>query len=336
MNTTVDIEKEAAGWLARKDAGWSTADEAALESWLAESTAHRVAFLRLNAAWGRADRLAALGSPSSQVAAVVEDGAEQAHAPSNWGKWPRFAVAAALTALAIGSLIGVSVFTGQGVARSTYQTEVGGREFIPLADGSRVELNTDTRLRTSVSKAHRMVWLDRGEAYFEIAHDTSRPFVVVAGLRRVTVLGTKFSVRRDGDDVQVKVIEGRVAVDSLVDADHPAPTSVGAVRGGQVMIVKEESALVMARSVATLHDELSWRQGLLVMDQWTLAQAASEFNRYNRTKMTIAPSVADMRLGGSFEAANVEAFARLLHEGFGLKVQLNNDQIVVSDSRIPD
>src|SRR5258708_31845445 len=103
---------------------------------------------------------------------------------------------------------------------STYITEIGAREMVPLADGSKVELNTDTRIRTVVTKERRTVWLDRGEAYFEVVPDTSRPFVVLAGSRRITVVGTKFAVRRDGDEVQVKVPEAIVHVEAL---DGPAP-----------------------------------------------------------------------------------------------------------------
>lgn len=332
MSTAVDINEEAAAWLAREDAGLSPAEVDALAVWLAESTSHRVAYLRLNAAWARADRLSALGSPDSRV---IDSASVQPARLTGRRVFPRHAVAASIATLALGVLAAILFNTNKIVQPATYRTDIGGREFVPLADGSKVELNTDTRLRATVSESSRVVWLDQGEAYFEITHDEVRPFVVIAGPRRVTVLGTKFSVRRDGDDVQVNVVEGRVAVDSVLQAP-PISRPIGTVGSGEVMITKQRSALVMARGADAIRDVLSWRQGLLVMDQWTLGQAANEFNRYNRRTMTIAPSLAEMRLGGSFEATNVDAFARILKEGFGLKVQFSGDRIVVSDPRIPD
>ncbi len=226
-------------------------------------------------------------------------------------------------------LSGTDLGTRYGVlARSEHQTPLGGREVVPLADGSKVELNTDTRLRASVTSASRTVWLDRGEAYFDVARDTNRPFVVIAGQRRITVLGTRFSVRRDGDDVQVKVVEGRVKIDSI---EAPVAAASAVITGGEVMVTKNESALVAQRSPDEITNELAWRRGVLIMNQWTLGDAAREFNRYNRQKLIVSDSVASIRLGGSFESGNVDAFARLLQDGFGLRVEVGRDHIVVSN-----
>src|SRR3546814_18300530 len=87
------------------------------------------------------------------------------------------------------------------LATMRYDTPVGGQRLIALADGSQIELNTKTVVRTAVSKTLRRVWLDNGEVFFEIAHDAAHPFVIFAGPKRITVLGTNFSVRRDGDKV---------------------------------------------------------------------------------------------------------------------------------------
>ena len=183
-------------------------------------------------------------------------------------------------------------------------------------------------MRAAIDEDRRAVWLDRGEAYFEVAHDPSRPFVVYAGQRRVTVLGTKFSVRRVGDGIEVAVVEGRVRLDPLRDQAKAKPA---VVTRGDLVIAKGEATLVTARSVEKVESELSWRQGMLVFDRSTLAEAVAEFNRYNQRKLVVDdPDIAALRIGGSFEAENIDAFARLLQDAFGLDVEDQGGEIVIS------
>src|SRR6202000_3390292 len=121
-----------------------------------------------------------------------------------------------------------------------YATEVGRLQTVRLADGSRMELNTHTRVHAEVTDKTRMITLDSGEAYFDVVHDARRPFVVYAGNRRITDLGTKFSVYRNGDDVQVTVREGRVKVDVL---DRPAINAPVVAEGGHMVVAKGNEAL---------------------------------------------------------------------------------------------
>jgi transmembrane sensor len=269
---------------------------------------HRVAWLRLESVWSRADRLAALGSVEA-----VRRGTP----------WMRIAASLA-AALVLGGGIAATGVLRPGHA---YTTEIGGHSTVPLKDGTRVELNTDTRLRAAISAEKREVWLDKGEAYFEVAHDASRPFVVHAGARQVTVLGTKFSVRRDGDKVEVAVVEGRVRVDPVREAH--ARTAV--LTRGDVAVAKGEATLLADRSVAKVENELSWREGMVVFDHSTLSDAVAEFNRYNRRKLVVeGDAAAKVRIGGSFEAENIDAFARLLKDAFGLSVEDRGEEIVIS------
>lgn len=314
MSAHAAIEKRAAQWRLRQERpDWSAADQAALEAWLEESTAHRVAWLRMEYGWEKVGRLASLRSPGAPAEAPPRR-------PTR--PWRPAAIAAGLAvAVALGSLVATQDFT-----RKAYATEVGGHATVPLADGSRIELNTDTKVRASLAQERRVVWLDRGEAYFEVAHDASRPFVVYAGKRKVTVLGTKFSVRRDGDRVLVAVAEGRVRVEALKDVKPPT-----VVTRGDVVIADSSATLVTPRSDARVESELAWRRGLLMFDKASLGDAATEVNRYNRKKLVVEdPDAAAIRITGSFEAENVEAFARLLREAFGLNVQEEGDEIRIS------
>jgi transmembrane sensor len=211
----------------------------------------------------------------------------------------------------------------------TYATPIGGRQVARLVDGSRVELNTATSLRSAVKDKTRNVWLDKGEVYFEVAHDPARPFVVHAGTSTVTVLGTKFSVRRKGDELVVAVYEGRVQVDN---GAAPAGSKPTIVTKGEIVLAEKASTVASPTSAAKLDAMLGWRRGLLTFDQSTLAEVASEMNRYNRRQLIIAgPAVAQIRIGGSFEPNNVEAMARLLHQAYGLKVENRDDSIIISN-----
>lgn len=315
MSRKDQIEQRAAQWVSRRETpDWSVQDQASLDAWLEEATEHRVAWLRLQAVWRRADRLAALG-PALR--------SEPRDARPFWRRHVLPAVAASVVCAALAG-IGWHHLDQQ---RSTYITGIGGHQTVPLADGSRLELNTRTRLRTRVDAEKRTVWLDRGEAYFEIKHDPTRPFVVHAGDRSVTVLGTKFSVHRDGDRLEVAVVEGRVQVDDgRSKSGEPA-----IMEGGDILFGKPSGTLVAMHASDKVARELSWRQGVLVFEQSTLAEAAAEFNRYNQKQLIIADeSTASIRIGGSFDVAAVDAFVRLLEHGFGLTTQERGEEIRIS------
>jgi transmembrane sensor len=303
-----ETETLAAAWLAREDRGLTPQEAGALDLWL-ESSLHRVAYLRLKASWQRADRLAALKSPTIPIT--------DRSPLLAWG-----ALAAALLLL-LGA--GAWFFRPSPPQGLSYATLVGQMQQVRLADGTRLELNTSTRMHASVTATRRTVTLDAGEAYFDVVYDASRPFVVYAGNRRITDLGTKFSVFRNGDDVRVTVREGRVRVEVLDAAGTPVVADAG-----HVVITTGGETLVMAKRERDIADGLSWRIGMLIFNQQTLAEAAEQFNRYNERQIFVEGSARKIRIGGSFKANNVEVFVLLLHRGFGLSVNDEGKRIVVS------
>jgi len=332
MTRAQDIEAKAAEWLMRREQPqYSQADQAELDRWLNESMSHKAAFWRLEHAWQMTDRIGALS------AREVEPPPRRS--PFRW--WHAGALAASLL-LAI-AFIGLhsrpasspppSVGTldagvvDPGIVDTgpvdTFDTAIGGHRIVPLMDGSRIELNTATVLRTNISNQRRDVWLDLGEAFFEVAHIEGSAFVVHAGSRMITVVGTQFSVRRDGDKVTVAVVKGRVRVE---DTTPGASSGSIMVTPGDVAIGLGASTMVVSRPVAAVEDKLSWRDGRLVFDRTSLAEVANDFNRYNRQQLQISdPSVAAIRISGTFKSSNVEAFVRLLKEAYGLKVELTAD-----------
>jgi transmembrane sensor len=306
-----EIEMLAADWLAREDRGLTAEEHDRMELWLEQSSRHKVAYLRLKASWRRAGRLAALKSPL-----LVSRPPER-----RW--FVSVAVAASLMITAGGA---AWFWRAQTPHPLNYETAVGERQALRLADGTQVELDTNTRLHADLTGKSRTVTLDSGEAYFDVVHDASRPFTVYAGNRRITDIGTKFSVFRNGDDVRVVVTEGRVKIEQI-DQPQAAPLLAQA---GHEIIAKGSETLLATKPDEEISNDLSWRRGVLVFNQQTLADAVEQFNRYNNRHIQVEGSARKIRIGGSFKADNVDIFVQLLHRGYGLSVNEQGDKIVVS------
>ncbi|HEU0094870.1 MAG TPA: FecR domain-containing protein [Rhizomicrobium sp.] len=304
-------EMLAAAWLAREDRGLAPQEQLALDAWLGVSL-NRVAYLRLKSVWVRADRLTVLKSPLPQARPRTTR---------------RPATLAGIAAALMVMLATGGYLTWRLQAGKAFATGIGATQHVQLADGTRMELNTNTRVHTDVTAARRAVTLDSGEAYFDVVHDARRPFIVYAGNRRITDLGTKFSVFRDGDDVRVLVREGEVRVDLLDKAAMSAPV---VAQAGHAVIAKGGETLLLAKPDRDIANALSWRSGMLVFSQQTLAEAAEQFNRYNEKQILVEGDARKIRIGGSFKADNVDVFALLLRRGFGLSVNDQGGRIVVS------
>jgi transmembrane sensor len=315
-NGAMGIEARAAVFLQRRRYwNWGEADQAELDAWLAEALAHRVAFWRLEATLGRTERLAAL-RPSAR---------EDATSPRKF----RSVLTAALAIVALIAVAGSGALLFLSLPDlRTYTTPIGGHKSITLADGTRVEMNTDTVMRTSERSGERKIWLDKGEAYFQVKHDSARPFVVMVGDHRVTDIGTKFLIRRDVERLEVAVVEGRVRFDA---AGGPAQAKSALLAAGEDVVATPNTVFVTNRPVRKMAEELGWRQGQLIFDHTTLADAAAEFNRYNRRKLIIADrAVANITIDGTFPTRDVEAFTDVVQHILRLHVEGYEDEIAIS------
>jgi transmembrane sensor len=317
-----DASDRAVLWLIRKgEPDWSDEQEQEFETWLGESMLHRAAYLRQREGWRAADRLASLGA--ANFAPIASSSPRADRGVVIW------AIAACFALIAAGAIGFKLVTLGPAAPRQTFTTEVGVHDAIPLNDGSRIELNTASAIQTAISKDRREVWLDRGEAYFEVAHKDGLPFVVHAGARDVIVLGTRFSVRRDGGKVTVAVAEGKVKVDNPDDPDAVSSTIITA---GDVAIALGPSTLVADWGEDQVKRSLAWRGGMLSFSDARLADVAGEFNRYNIRQIRISNGrTADIKIDGAFQASNVEAFVRLLRDAYGLEIKETAKGIEISE-----
>jgi len=333
-----EVERSAADWLARCDQG--RADPAALEAWLGADTAHRVAFLRLRAAWDEAGRLQALGAgwqgegppprghwnapPETRRERMLQALAAPASRPRKHGRGLQLAAAAAVAACALAG--GLAWRSWTHVDASAYRTALGKTLVQPLADGSQATLASDSAIDVALSHRQRRIELLRGEAIFAVAKDPDRPFVVAAGRHDVIAVGTRFSVRRDADALRVVVTEGVVRLASAPGSNRPSAL----LPAGSVALVGDDGVLVRSMSPADADQLLEWRDGLLAFHDTPLAEAVAEFNRYNARKLVVGDARAGaLRIGGSFRWDNQAGFVRLLEAGFPVRAETGGDRIVL-------
>ena len=312
--TATEIQSRAADWLLeRREGQWSDERQIELDAWLEESLAHRIAYWRLDAAWGRADLLGAMRRPAFQ----------RPPAPKRKA-WPNLLriTAAVLT---VGAVAGAMQWFEAGkTGEKIYATAVGERERLTLADGSQIELNTDTQVRTEIAANQRKIWLDKGEVYFEVKHNEKKPFVVMVGDHRITDIGTKFVVRRDQSEFKVSVLEGTVRLED-------SRTAPKILTKGEIAVASATRTQIVRQSQRELADAMGWQRGVLVFDHTTLGDVAVEFNRYSTTKIVIAdPKIAALTIDGTFPSNNSRAFMRLAQAVLGLSVDDRGGEIVIS------
>jgi transmembrane sensor len=233
------------------------------------------------------------------------------------------AVAAVFVALIIGTV--VSLQADQTVTRR------GEVRLVPMPDGSAIVLNTATKISTSFTDSQRRVELLAGEALFNVAKDSARPFIVTAADTHVRAVGTSFSVRRMEDGtVKVLVREGVVEVTRDGDISQEAP--VRAVANVKVVLpprAPQQTAQLANTEVAR---ELVWREGVISLDGVTLQQAADEFARYSDFHIRFeSPAIANRKVTGLFSANDPAGFARAVALSMSLSADVQDDHVLVRD-----
>lgn len=302
-----EIEAQAALWIQRRQFwDWSLSDQTELDAWIAQSTAHEVAYIRLMSGYSRTERLIALRAPRVDRGPL--------------SRLFRIAAAAVLVA-AIGSVALIS----SKPKEITYKTPIGGRQTIMLTDGSRIDLNTDSVLRIGADA--RQVSLDSGEAYFQIKHNAAHPFIVTVDKHRVVDLGTKFLVRSKPDHLDVTLVEGRARIES---GEGNRSSSIILEPGDEVVATASKMFKVRKTS-QDLSNELGWRRGVIVFQHTTLADAAAEFNRYNPNKIVIGSNaVAALKIDGTFPSDDPDSFVEIAQDILHLRVERRGGTVVIT------
>jgi transmembrane sensor len=296
-----EIQRQASEWLARFDGGQvSAADHLAFRIWSGTDPRHQAAYAALEQSWRRLDHLAAVDLEPQRRPRRAR----------------QVAIAASLLlAASLAVVLSASLFDGA----NWYVTEIGEQRRVTLADGSSVELNTDTRLRFVQRDGTRLVELDRGEALFDVAPDPAHPFVVRAGDSSARAVGTEFAVQLRGRAVEILVTHGTVEVTRAPTGDAPSERTL--VTAGQEVAVAAASLQPAVDVDHTAQErKLAWRRGMLRFDGETLEQVVAEVGRYTRIHLVVAdPELRAMRVGGYFRATDTARFLQMLENNFGVR-----------------
>ena len=335
LRTRPEIDEEAAIWAWRMDSDTvSAADRKAFESWLRRDPRHRRASAELSHVWAALDGLAE-AKRDEKIATFAALGAAARGRRVWWG------AAAAVLVIAVV----IPAWVQKGSELQTLATAVGQQRNVTLVDGSIVTLNTNTIIETNLRRTAREIYLRKGEAHFQVAHDSSRPFLVHAGDAVVRAVGTQFEVRvRNDQHVDVVVNEGRVEVQSVAAAGPKnAPgnrirvavrTVVHALSAGQQLSPAGDDYTVVPVSTRQLSSALAWREGAIVFDGERLADAVTEIGRYTDARIVVSdPQVAALRVGGRFRTGNVQEFFDALQAALPVSVRRTADGAVYLDPR---
>jgi transmembrane sensor len=336
LRTRPEIDEEAAVWVWRMDSdAVSAADQDAFESWLRRDSRHRRAYEELTHVWTGLNGLAE-AKREEKIATFTRPSAGFPLAGRNaW--W-----AAAAAALVVG--VAVAAWMQRGSELRTFATAVGQERNVTLADGSVVSLNTNTIVETNLRRKVREIYLRKGEAHFQVAHDRSRPFLVHAGDAVVRAVGTQFEVRiRSDQHVDVVVNEGSVEVRSEVAAEpagaaHAARVMrrslVHTLGAGQQLSATGNDYSVVPVSTHRLSSVLAWRDGAVVFDGEPLSDAIAEIGRYTDARIIVNDSqVAALRVGGRYRTGDVQAFFDALQTAFPVTIHRGSNGEVFIDPR---
>jgi len=217
-------------------------------------------------------------------------------------------------ALVAASMV-AAVAVGFIVLRPTYETDVGQTFSARLSDGSRLTLDTDSQVRVRFSQGERRIELLRGQALFEVAHNAQRPFIVQAGDTRVRATGTRFEVRKTGQDVRVTLTQGSVEV-----VDRDARSKTWRLKPGQALALKAAAPTAATPTPVDVETATSWTTGTVTFQDIPLAEAVAELNRYSRDKIVLGDGVPrTRRISGVFSTGDNDDFIAALSAYYGLK-----------------
>jgi transmembrane sensor len=322
---------EASAWIVRLHGAHRTPElEAGFRRWLGATPDNAVEFERVTAVWEAAPHASIAGLPRVVLR----------HPSPN----PRrFAIAATLLLF-----VAAATFLAYRLEQDPeYVTSIGEQRSVPLEDGSRVALNSNSRVQIEFTTDRRTVRLLRGEAFFEVAHNKERPFVVIAGDSEVTAVGTAFEVRYEPDHVDVTLVEGKVNVTSTAEqlgypvsassfktgAREPHSTGYAMTAGERVRIAKGAPAKVDAPRVDAV---TAWRRGEVMLDDTPLPDAVAEMNRYSKNPLIInGNSIATLRVSGIYHTGDSEGFAQTVARLYGLRVTQEGAQIHLRAAAAP-
>jgi transmembrane sensor len=313
------IDNEAIEWVARKFArGLDDSAHAQFDAWYAADSRHKGAYARAMAIYNAINFATAPQSIPPQL-----HGTSERHLTSRRG-FLMVGGAAACIAATVGAI-------SFSALREDKVLTTGKGEFriVPLQDKSIATINSGTRIEVEFTAKRRMINLRKGEAWFEVAKDKSKPFIVVAGDAHIRAVGTAFSVRRFADGTEVLVTEGTVEVWSRGQTAQRRQLTAGE----RAFLAQEASVISVTRQPFEINRKLAWREGKLILTNQTLNDAVADFNRYSPRTIVIADAaLREKRLFGQYKLDAPELFAKDVSTVLGVPIVITADTIFIGQA----
>ena len=324
MSARDEQMNSAAAWFARMRSDARTLDdEAAFERWLAEDPENERHYLELQLLWGDVERF----RDEPLIAAARRSARAESRRSAGIVGWaagwrmPRIAAAASAAALLIA--VTLLAFSPAMFNDATYKTAMGDRETVRLADGSEIVLNTDSLMRVRYRPWTREIALERGQAYFKVAHSALRPFDVRASGTRIRAIGTAFDVFVAGEVVKVTLVEGHVEV-----TDSRTPVATAELKVGESLDARPEGLSPIR--MANVQKTTAWIQSRLIFENERLQDAVAEVNRYSPTRLVVLDdALAELRVSGVFQAGGAQSFVDALRASFDIEARRAPDGTLI-------
>jgi transmembrane sensor len=321
-----EILQLAADWWVRLRAPDATDDT--IDQWLAwtqEDMRHLETFERVSAL---AAQLGSLDRVSRQ--SLINAFARPSAPRRTWVPW---AAAASVAALVLSGAVYFAWMQKEGgVHTEVYNSAVAQNRDITLSDGTQVALGGASSMTTQFSHGQRRVDLKNGEAFFQVVHDNSRPFVVAAGDISVRDIGTAFDVRRTGERVTIAVTQGRVDITDV--NQKPGETRRGTleVTAGQLVSYDPETSSMTIGSIAP-EQATAWRDDRLEFIDEPLSVVIANLNRYSTRPLHIADSdLGKLSYTGSIRTDAIDSWLSALPQVFPLRVNKDANGVILSDA----
>lgn len=324
---TKEVAAEAAVWITRLHGGQRTPDmEQECRAWQARSAAHRLAFERCTDTWQDVARLTLAGYATATATRELA-GSRRAARSLPW----RSGLAGAM--VLVTSLLALQAWK----AGDAYDTGVGEQRIVVLRDGTRVSLNTSTRIQVDFAESQRTVKVERGEALFEVAKDARRPFVVPAAGTEVVATGTAFLVQaspaaKPGEQaLTVTLVEGQVVVRSAAGEAHLLEKPLVMAPGERLRLSRSDEAQRPATATRVdrphMDQVLAWRRGEARFDNVSLREAVDEMNRYDHVAIVVSGTAGERRVSGVVKTGDNASFAEAMASLHGLVVRNHGDRL---------
>lgn len=318
------VRREAADWAALLHDRDADVDRYAFERWRAADPRHAEAYARIERNWGRAGLLAQ--TSYGRARRLPEAGRERAMVR------PRVvAAAAAVLAIVVLGAVLISPYGPLGFwPGHRFSSDVGQIRIVSLSDGSTATLDTDSAVRIAFHASERRVFLTRGRARFDVAHDPNRPFIVQVGNGSVVAHGTLFDVSLVGRHVEVTLWRGSVEVRKDDRQKSPARMTELLRPGEKIAFAASQP---LPTPVVASAAERDWTSGMLGFDGTRLADVIAQANRYSAAKISLSdPKIANLRVTGAFHARDTAGLARSIAEALRLNLtQTSGGDLILSE-----